>query len=297
MLLNNEHFIGYTGIGFYLTNYRLIIADSLLGMPSIPLTDIVKYEKTDAGLLIEFLLNGVPITKTYKEWLKVEIVMVAKAKYSENHNEIQRELLSKSNSALQKENPELILHVDTEQEMKSYIEDAIINNKLIEDNSTVKAVKKSPSNSNSWSSWKGLVYTGVPFIILFVWGFFKFNSCVNGSDYEVKTEGNTVVSSFLYTENKYRGYYTEAATDMAKQFFRLAKDHSSATTIKIILKVDLSEFQDKYGNSQSGTRDIGIIEEPISEVLQSNSEDAYTLSMWKTFEGLIYLKKSTPIWK
>ena len=139
VLLKGEFLIVFYE-GFILTNYRLIINDESSGKPSIPLSDLKRYNAKGDGS-IKYENNGEPITLNYSRFLSEAYVNPAKARFKKQElNEVQLELLSKSISELKMSNPNLeIPEVDLNPSIIGIQNTEVQTNK---ETSTQKAKKK-----------------------------------------------------------------------------------------------------------------------------------------------------------
>lgn len=121
-ILKEEFYIA-SHSGFYLTNYRLIINDSSIGRPSIPLSKL-KYYSSDNDGIIKFEVNGNLISLEYKKFLKATLVNSAKARFEDYKlTSLEIYFLSKSVFDLKSENsnldvPKLELYPLTEKQIE-----------------------------------------------------------------------------------------------------------------------------------------------------------------------------------
>ena len=92
--------------GFILTNYRLVINDVGEGKPSIPLSNLIKYNDG----IIKFEKNGQVISLNYGNFLKESFVNLAKTKFLEKKlTETQFSLLSQNLFDIKNDNVDLII--------------------------------------------------------------------------------------------------------------------------------------------------------------------------------------------
>lgn len=92
--------------GFVLTNYRLVINDVATSKPSIPLSNIIKYENGE----IKFEKNGQVVSLSYENYLKESFVNSAKTRFLENKlTETQFSLLSQHLFDIKNDNVDLII--------------------------------------------------------------------------------------------------------------------------------------------------------------------------------------------